>query len=149
MPRRRRPSTAETYYARLRNPTPLSRAHLPEVSVTLAHHPARSSGAKATASVPPVLTVRGDVRIVRGVGGAEPGTDRPAAGRAGDRPGTRTEKELRRGADRQIEWAIAAFFWSVADAKTARDRHAPSGEIFALQHKRVEERFLRRQLIRP
>jgi len=37
--------------------------------------------------------------------------------------------------DLQVLWfVLVAFFWSVADAKTARDRHAPSGEIFALQH---------------
>jgi hypothetical protein len=36
--------------------------------------------------------------------------------------------------DRQIERAVVAFFWSVAEAKAARDRHAPSGEVFALQH---------------
>jgi hypothetical protein len=45
-----------------------------------------------------------------------------------------TEKDLRPAPDRQIDGAIIAFFWSIADAATARDRHAPSGELFALQH---------------
>jgi hypothetical protein len=36
--------------------------------------------------------------------------------------------------DRQIDEATVALCWSVADAKTARDRHAPSGGIIALQH---------------
>jgi hypothetical protein len=44
------------------------------------------------------------------------------------------EKDLRPAPDRQIEQAVVALFRSVTDAKTARDRHAPSAEIFALQH---------------
>ena len=45
-----------------------------------------------------------------------------------------TEKDLRPAPDRRIDRALIAFFWSEADARTARDRHAPSGEIFALRH---------------
>jgi len=45
-----------------------------------------------------------------------------------------TEKELRPAPDGQIERAVLAFFWSVDEAIVARDRCAPSGEVFALQH---------------
>jgi hypothetical protein len=45
-----------------------------------------------------------------------------------------TEKDLRQGADRQIECALVAFFWSVDAARAARARHAPEGEVFALRH---------------
>jgi hypothetical protein len=44
------------------------------------------------------------------------------------------EKDLRATPDRQIDGAVLAFFWSVEEAKTARDRHAPSGEVFVLRH---------------
>ena len=45
-----------------------------------------------------------------------------------------TEKDLRPAPDRRIDRALVAFFWSETEARTARDRHAPSGEIFGLRH---------------
>jgi len=41
---------------------------------------------------------------------------------------------LKLAPDTWMSRAVAAFFWSVAEATTARGRLAPSGEVFALQH---------------
>ena len=81
-----------------------------------------------------VLTVRGDVPVFDALAALKPARidllkGEPAIGQAHT-----TEKELRPAPDRQIERAIVAFFWSAADAEAARDRYAPSGELFALQH---------------
>jgi hypothetical protein len=81
-----------------------------------------------------VLMVRGDASAFDGLAALEPARLDLLRGEPDIGQARTTEKDLRRGADRQIERAIVAFFWSVADAKTARDRHAPSGEIFVLQH---------------
>jgi hypothetical protein len=80
------------------------------------------------------LTVRDDVAAFDALAALNPARvdllkGEPAIGQA-----PTAEKDLRCGSDRQIDRAVVAFFWSVADAKTARDRHAPSGELFALQH---------------
>jgi hypothetical protein len=124
---------SEAYYTRLRNPTPTSRALFPKFRDTwrTACSVERRAGEGIGAAV---LTVRGDVGAFEALAALNPVRidllrGDPAVGQAHT-----AEKDLRQTTDRQIEHAIVAFFWSVADAKTARDRHAPSGEIFALQH---------------
>jgi hypothetical protein len=124
---------SEAYYTRLRDPTPLSRAIFPKFRMpwrTVCSVERRQGDGVGAA----VLTVRGDVAAFDALATLNPARidllkGEPAVGQA-----PTAEKDLRRGADRQIDRAVVAFFRSVADAKTARDRHAPSGEIFALQH---------------
>ncbi len=124
---------SETYYARLHNPTALSRAIFPKfrepwrTACSVVRREGQGIGAA-------VLTIRGDASAFDALAALKPARvdlleGEPAIGQA-----PTPEKDLRHGSDRQIEWAVMAFFWSVADATTARDRHAPSGEIFALQH---------------
>ena len=121
------------YYARLRNPSELSRAIFPKFKDawrTVCSVQRRQGDGIGAA----VLTVRGDVSAFDAIAALKPARldllkGEPAIGQA-----PTTEKELRPAPDRQIDCALFAFFWSVADARTARDRHAPSGELFALQH---------------
>jgi hypothetical protein len=79
------------------------------------------------------LTVRGDGSAFDALAALTPARIDLLRGKPDIGQAHTTEKALRHGADRQIERAVVAFFWSVADAKTARDCHAPSGEVFALQ----------------
>jgi hypothetical protein len=60
-------------------------------------------------------------------------------GRVGDRRSstrsvTAAVSALKLAPDTRMSRAVAAFFWSVAEATTARGHLAPSGEAFALQH---------------
>jgi hypothetical protein len=124
---------SETYYARLKNPTPLSRAIFPKFRDpwrTICSVERRHGDGIGAA----VLTVRGEVGSFEALAGLNPARIDLLQGEPEIGQAHTTEKDLRHGADRQVEGAIAAFFWSIADAKTARDRHAPSGEVFALQH---------------
>ena len=124
---------SDAYYTRLRHPSPLSRAIFPkfkEAWRTVCSIERRQGDGIAAA----VLTVRGDISAFDAVAALQPARldllkGEPSIGQAHT-----TEKELRPAPDRQIDRALAAFFCSTADAKRARDRHAPSGEIFALQH---------------
>jgi hypothetical protein len=124
---------SDAYYTRLRTPTAMSRAIFPkfrETWRTICSVERRQGDGIGAA----VLTVRGDIASFEAIAGLKPARidllkGQPAVGQAHT-----TEKDLRPAPDRQIDHALVAFFWSVADAKTARDRHAPSGEIFALQH---------------
>jgi hypothetical protein len=124
---------SDTYYARLRAPTELSRAIFPKFRETwrticsVERRLGEGIGAAA-------LTVRDDVAAFEALASLKPVRIDLLKGEPGVGQAHTTEKDLRRSPDRQIERALVAFFWSVADAKTARDRHAPSGEIFALQH---------------
>jgi hypothetical protein len=121
------------YYARLEEPTALSRAIFPKFRNpwrTICSVERRLGDGIGAA----VLMVRGDVGSFEALAACKPARIDLLRGQPDVGQAQTTEKDLRRGADRQVEWAIVAFFWSVADAKTARDRHAPSGEIFALQH---------------
>lgn len=124
---------SDAYYQRLHNPTALSRAIFPKFRTpwrTICSVERRiGDGIGAT-----VLMVRGDIGSFDALAALRPVRLDLLRGEPGIGQAHTTEKELRRGADRQVERAIVAFFWSVADAKTARDRHAPSGELFALQH---------------
>jgi len=124
---------SDAYYARLRAPTELSRTIFPkfrETWRTICSVERRQGDGIAAA----VLTVRGDTTAFEALASLKPARIDLLKGEPGVGQAHTTEKDLRRSPDRQIERALVAFFWSVADAKTARDRHAPSGEIFALQH---------------
>ncbi len=124
---------SDAYYARLHNPTELSRTIFPrflETWRTICSVERRQGEGIGGA----ILTVRGDVTPFEAIAARQPARidllkGEPTVGQAHT-----TEKELRDASDRQIERALVAFFWSVADAQAARDRHAPSGEVFALQH---------------
>lgn len=121
------------YYARLRDPTPLSRAIFPRFRTpwrTICSVERRAGEGIGAAA----LMVRGDGSAFEAVAALKPARIDLLRGEPGIGQARTTEQDLRQGADRQIDRALIAFFWSVADAKTARDRHAPSGEIFALQH---------------
>jgi len=121
------------YYARLEDPTPLSRAIFPKFRgpwrTTCSVERRFGEGIGAAA-----LVVRGDGSAFDALAALNPARIDLLRGEPDIGQAHTTEKDLRHGADRQIGHAVVAFFWSVADAKTARDRHAPSGEIFALQH---------------
>jgi hypothetical protein len=121
------------YYARLKDPTPLSRAIFPRFRNpwrTVCSVERREGDGIGAAA----LMVRGDGSAFEPLAALKPARIDMLRGEPEVGQAPTTEKDLRRGADRQVERAVVAFFWSVADAKTARDRHAPSGEIFALQH---------------
>jgi len=124
---------SEAYYARLRNPTALSRAMFPkfrETWRTVCSVERRGGDGIAAAA----LTVRCDVGAFDVLAAQGPARidllrGEPSVGQAHT-----AEKDLRPAPDRQIDRAIVAFFWTVADATAARDAHAPAGEIFVLQH---------------
>jgi hypothetical protein len=123
---------SDDYYERLHDPTALSRAIFPKFKNpwrTICSVERRIGDGIGAA----VLMLRGDASAFDALAALKPARldllrGEPEIGQAHT-----TEKDLRRGADRQVERAIVAFFWSVADARTARN-HAPSGELFALQH---------------
>jgi hypothetical protein len=127
---------SETYYARLRNPSDMSRAIFPKFRdtwrtvCTVEQRWGDGIGAavltlrtKAANTAPfdklaALETVRVDLLL----------------GQATIGQAQTVEKDLRAAPDRQIERALVAFFWSVEAAQAARARHAPQGEIFALRH---------------
>jgi hypothetical protein len=124
---------SDAYYARLRAPTELSRTIFPkfrETWRTICSVERRQGDGIAAAA----LTVRGDTTAFEALASLKPARIDLLKGEPGVGQAHTTEKDLRPAPDRQVERALVALFWSVADAKTARDRHAPSGEIFALQH---------------
>ena len=123
---------SDAYYARLHGPTALSRAIFPKFRNpwrTICSVERRVGDGIGAA----VLIVRGDVSAFEALAALKPARLDLLRGEPDVGQAHTTEKDLRRGADQQVERAIVAFFWSVVDAKTARN-HAPSGEIFALQH---------------
>lgn len=124
---------SEAYYARLRNPTELSRAVFPKFRNTsrTACAVERRVGDGIGAAA---LSVTGDVSAFDAIAALNPARLDLLKGLADVGQAHTTEKDLRPAPDRRIDRALIAFFWSVADAQTARDRHAPSGEIFALRH---------------
>ncbi|SJZ71896.1 hypothetical protein SAMN02745126_02023 [Enhydrobacter aerosaccus] len=127
---------SEIYYARLRNPSEMSRAIFPKFRDTwrtvCAVEQRWGDGIgvaaltlrmKAQNTAPfDKLAALETVRVDLLVGSAAVGQAHTA------------EKELRPAPDRQIERALVAFFWSVEAAQAARQRHAPTAEIFTLQH---------------
>ena len=127
---------SETYYARLRNPTEMSRAIFPKfrdtwrtackverrvgdgigaAALALRLGPNDPAPFEALAALKPVR-----LDLMKGLGNV---------GQAHT-----TEKDLRASPDRQIDRALLAFFWSVADAEKSRAAHAPLGEVLALRH---------------
>jgi hypothetical protein len=124
---------SEAYYTRLRNPTEMSRAIFPRFRNTsrTACAVERRLGDGIGAAV---LTVIGDTSAFDAIAALEPARLDLMKGLADVGQAHTAEKDLRPAPDRRIDRALIAFFWSEADARTARDRHAPSGEIFALQH---------------
>ncbi|MFI5029620.1 MAG: hypothetical protein ACHQPH_02840 [Reyranellales bacterium] len=123
---------SDAYYARLHDPTALSRAIFPKFKTpwrTICSVERRVGDGIGAAA----LMVRGDASAFEALAALKPARIDLLRGEPDIGQARTTEKDLRRGADRQVERAIVAFFWSVADAKTARN-HAPSGEIFVLQH---------------
>ena len=127
---------SETYYARLRAPSEMSRALFPKfrnTSRTVCAIEQRWGEGIGAA----VLTLRMKANNVAPFDKlASPETARVdlLSGRANNGQAQTAEKELRGAPDRQIERALVAFFWSVEAAQAARERHAPEGEVFALRH---------------
>jgi hypothetical protein len=127
---------SETYYARLRAPSEMSRALFPKfrnTSRTVCVIEQRWGEGIGAA----VLTLRMKANNVAPFDKlASPETARVdlLSGRANIGQAQTAEKELRGAPDRQIERALVAFFWSVEAAQAARERHAPEGEVFALRH---------------
>lgn len=124
---------SEAYYTRLRNPTEMSRAIFPRFrnASRTACAVERRVGEGIGAAV---LTVAGDVSAFDAIAALKPARLDLLKGLSDVGQAHTTEKDLRPAPDRRIDRALIAFFWSVVDAKTARDRHAPSGEVFALRH---------------
>jgi len=124
---------SEAYYARLRNPTVMSRAIFPKFRNTsrtvCAVERRLGDGIGATA-----LVVPGDVSAFEAIAALKPARLDLMKGLPGVGQAHTTEKDLRPAPDRQFNEALVAFFWSMQEARAARDRHAPSGELFALQH---------------
>lgn len=127
---------SEAYYARLRDPTEMSRAIFPKFRDTwrtVCKVEQRWGDGVGAA----VLTLRmkaANTAPFEKLAGLE--TARvdlliglPSVGQAHT-----AEKDLRAAPDRQIECALVAFFWSMEAAVAARARHAPEGEVFALRH---------------
>ncbi|WP_422030573.1 hypothetical protein [Reyranella sp.] len=127
---------SETYYARLRSPSEMSRALFPKfrnTSRTVCAVEQRWGEGIGAA----VLTLRMKASNVAPFDRlASPETARVdlLSGRANIGQAQTAEKELRGAPDQQIERALVAFFWSVEAAQAARARHAPEGEVFALRH---------------
>ncbi len=127
---------SDVYYARLRNPTPMSRSIFPKFRKTwrtvclLEKRWGMGIGAA-------VLTLRlgkNETAPFDAIVETKPARVDLLAGQPGVGQAHTTEKDLRAGTDRQIERALLAFYWSVADAETARAVHAPSAEVFGLRH---------------
>jgi hypothetical protein len=124
---------SETYYARLRAPSAMSRLIFPKFRNTwrTVCSVERRLGEGVTGAV---LTVRNEVGAFETLLALGPARIDLLQGRPDVGQADTAEKVLRGKGDRQIQSAIVAFFWSVEEARTARDRHAPSGEVFALRH---------------
>jgi hypothetical protein len=124
------------YYARLGNPTEMSRAIFPKFRDTwrtVCTVEQRWGGGIGGA----VLTLRttvGNTAPFDTLAGPQTARVDMLAGQANLGQAHTTEKDLRAAPDRQIERALVAFFWSVEAAQAARTRHAPEGEVFALRH---------------
>ena len=127
---------SETYYARLRAPSEMSRAIFPKfrnTSRTVCAVEQRWGEGIGAA----VLTLRmkgSNVAPFDRLASPETARVDLLSGRANIGQAPTAEKDLRGAPDLQIERALVAFFWSVEAAQAARDRHAPEGEVFALRH---------------
>ncbi len=127
---------SETYYARLRAPSEMSRAiftRFRNTSRTVCAVEQRWGEGIGAA----VLTLRmkgSNVAPFDKLASPETARVDLLTGRATIGQAPTAEKDLRGAPDLQIERALVAFFWSVEAAQAARDRHAPEGEVFALRH---------------
>jgi hypothetical protein len=127
---------SDAYYARLRNPSEMSRAILPKFRDTwrtvCTVEQRWGDGVGAA-----VLTLRmkaGNTAPFDKLAALETVRVDLLAGQANLGQAPTAEKDLRPTPDRQIELALVAFFWSVEAAQAARARHAPQGEVFVLRH---------------
>jgi len=124
---------SEAYYARLRAPTAMSRAIFPKfrnASRTVCSVERRQGEGIGAA----ILTVRDDVSAFQALMALHLARLDLLKGEPGVGQAHTAEKDLRPAPDAQVSQAIVAFFWSAAEAQAARDRYAPAGEVFALQH---------------
>jgi hypothetical protein len=124
---------SEAYYARLRQPSTMSRLMFPRFRNTwrTVCSVERREGEGIGAAV---LAVRNQAEAYGAVAALGPARIDLLKGEPGIGQDRTAEQELRATPDRQIARAVVAFFWSVEEAATARDRHAPSGEVFVLRH---------------
>lgn len=124
------------YYARLGNPTEMSRAIFPRFRDTwrTVCTVEQRWGDGIGAAVLTLRTTVGNTAPFDTLAGLQTARVDLLAGQANLGQAHTAEKDLRATPDRQIERALVAFFWSVEAAQAARARHAPEGEVFALRH---------------
>jgi len=124
------------YYARLGNPTEMSRAIFPRFRDTwrTVCTVEQRWGDGIGAAVLTLRTSVGNTAPFDTLAGLQTARVDMLAGQANLGQAHTAEKDLRATPDRQIERALVAFFWSVEAAQAARARHAPEGEVFALRH---------------
>ena len=127
---------SETYYARLGNPTEMSRAILPKFRDTwrTVCSVERRVGDGIAAAVLALRLGPNDRAPFDALATLKPARLDLMKGLGTVGQAHTTEKDLRVSPDRQIDRALLAFFWSVADAEKARTAHAPLGEVLALRH---------------
>jgi hypothetical protein len=127
---------SETYYARLGNPTEMSRAILPKFRDTwrTVCGIERRLGDGVAAAVLALRLGPGDAAPFDALAALKPARLDLMKGLGSVGQAHTAEKDLRASPDRQIDSALLAFFWAVADAEKARAAHAPSAEVFALRH---------------
>jgi hypothetical protein len=127
---------SEEYYARLGNPTEMSRAIFPKFRDTwrTVCTVEQRWGEGIGAAVLTLRTTVGNTAPFDTLAGLQTARVDMLAGQANVGQAHTAEKDLRTAPDRQIERALVAFFWSVEAAQAARARHAPEGEVFALRH---------------
>ena len=124
------------YYARLGDPTEMSRAIFPKFRdtwrtvCTVEQRWGEGIGAAGLT----LRTTVGNTAPFDTLAGLQTARVDMLAGQANLGQAHTAEKDLRAAPDRQIERALVAFFWSVEAAQAARARHAPEGEVFALRH---------------
>ena len=124
------------YYARLGDPTEMSRAIFPKFRDTwrTVCTVEQRWGEGIGAAVLTLRTTVGNTAPFDTLAGLQTARVDMLAGQANLGQAHTAEKDLRAAPDRQIERALVAFFWSVEAAQAARARHAPEGEVFALRH---------------
>ena len=124
------------YYARLGDPTEMSRAIFPKFRDTwrTVCTVEQRWGEGIGAAVLTLRTTVGNTAPFDTLAGLQTARVDMLAGQANLGQAHTAEMDLRAAPDRQIERALVAFFWSVEAAQAARARHAPEGEVFALRH---------------
>lgn len=127
---------SDTYFARLGNPTEMSRTILPKFRDTwrTVCGVERRVGDGVAAAVLALRLGPDDAAPFDALAMLRPARLDLMKGLGNVGQAHTAEKDLRAAPDRQIDRALLAFFWSVADAEKARAAHAPSAEVFALRH---------------